>query len=490
MTYFQYRRLFNKLKLFTANRKKIITSVSIFLAVVISFLLISKSLSVDFDKYQQYRNLTEEFRKVDLIFNQEILKSRYELFTSYDPLVRSLEKQKSIQEQLQQIPNFFAPQKRQELEPILQEIRTVIAKRENLSERFKSENALLKNSLRYLPVLTEQWETKLNRKEQTRSLDQQQITTLTNTLNGLIRNLLLYNVAVEKKLTLNIDNLISQLSQLQLQYELTEEEFPSQLVKAHTNVILNTKPTIEELTTQLLQSLEQNIQTLEQTVENSYQQAAITVNIYRLLTFAWFLILLTLINYLLIKRKRQVDPEFAKYRNQVGKIATVLEQISETIDGSSEAEEASQLIHLSERQDELGQLARGVGEIATQANQEPIVTIDESSASLSARLTLFTKNRKNLISPLTLEKLETIIGDALDKWNCEMIDFQGSLEQVQILFTYPLQIQLSQLVAHLKAVSAEYFYEKLQDIIDSTDGQSQIWCDYSSYITSCQKPHA
>ncbi|MDJ0677054.1 MAG: transposase [Calothrix sp. MO_167.B42] len=468
------------------NKKKIIISGSILLALLISFFLISKSLSLDFGEYQQYRDAVAEFREVDLTFNQQLLQSRYELFANYDPLVASINRQKTIQEKLTTIPDFFPDHKKQEIGLILQKMGIVIGTRENLSERFKSQNALLKNSLRYLPILTEKLEKELNGQEEKQVLNQQQITTLTSTLNSLIRNLLLYNVAVDKKLTSNIENSINKFSQLQLQYELTEDEFPSQLVKAHANVILNTKPKIEELTTQLLQPLEENTKALEKAVESSYQQAAVIVNLYRLLTFGWFLILLTVVNYVLIQRKRQVDPEFAKYKKQVEKIATVVEQISATVDGSPETQGTTKLANLYERQDELGQLARGVREITTQVNQESIMTIDESSASLSARLTLFTENRKNLISPITLEQLKIIIGDALDKWNCKMIDFQGSLEQVQILFTYPPQVQLSQLVTHLKAISTAYFYEKLQDIMDSTNGQSQIWCDYSSYITSCE----
>ncbi|MDJ0796878.1 MAG: transposase [Calothrix sp. MO_167.B12] len=485
MAYFQNWRLFDKLQLLTSNNQKIIINGSILLALLISFFLISKSLYVDFNQYQQYYDAIGEFREVDLTFNRELLKSRYELFANYDPLVRSLAKKKAIQKKLQKIPNFVTHHEKQKIELILKEIRAVIAKKEDLHERFKTQNALLKNSLRYLPILTDNLEKKLDAKEQTIRLAQGQIDTLKNTLNSLIRNLLLYNIAVDKKLTLNIDNLMSKFSQLQLQYELTEDEFPSQLVKAHANVILTTKPKIEELTTQLLQSLEQNTKALEATVESSYQQAAVIVNQYRLLTCGWFLMLLILVNYLLIKRKRWVDPEFSKYKKQVGEIAAALEGMSTSVNSSSDAEEATGLVNLWEREDELGQLARGVREIATQANKRSIVTIDESSASLRARLTLLTKNRKNFISPLTLEQLEIIIGDALDNWNCKMIDFQGSLEQVQILFTYPPQIQLSQLVTHLKTVSAAYFYEKLQDIMENTDEVSQIWCDSSS-ITSCE----
>ncbi|MEO1561296.1 MAG: DAHL domain-containing protein, partial [Cyanobacteria bacterium J06632_19] len=263
MAYLQKWGLFNKLRSLSSNQKKTIVTGSVSLSVLLLFFLISKSFPANFEKYQQYRDSITKFREVDLTFNQELLKSRYELFADYDPLVRSIAKQKVIQQKLQKIPDFIPTQKRQEIELILKEIRTVIAKRENLSERFKSQNALLKNSLRYLPILTDKLSTKLDGEEETKVLQQNQSTALKNTLNALFRNLLLDNITVDKQLRENIDNLIGEFSQLQLQYELSEEEFPSQLVKAHTNVIVTTKPKIEELTTQLLQSLEQNTESLE-----------------------------------------------------------------------------------------------------------------------------------------------------------------------------------------------------------------------------------
>ncbi|MEO1432447.1 MAG: DAHL domain-containing protein [Cyanobacteria bacterium J06633_8] len=485
MAYLQKWGLFNKLRSLSSNQKKTIVTGSVSLSVLLLFFLISKSFPANFEKYQQYRDSITKFREVDLTFNQELLKSRYELFADYDPLVRSIAKQKVIQQKLQKIPDFIPTQKRQEIELILKEIRTVIAKRENLSERFKSQNALLKNSLRYLPILTDKLSTKLDGEEETKVLQQNQSTALKNTLNALIRNLLLYNITVDKQLRENIDNLIGEFSQLQLQYELSEEEFPSQLVKAHTNVIVTTKPKIEELTTQLLQSLEQNTESLETKVEDSYQQVTGLVNLYRLLTFGWFILVLALINYLLMKRLRRVDPEFSKYKKQIENITAVLTGILKKDKVSSDTIITNKLVNLSERQDELGELARGIEEIAVEVNKESTIGIEESAASLTARLTLLTENRKKFISPIALEQLEIIIGDALEKSNCKMIDFRGNLEQVQILFRYPPQIQLSELVTHLKAVSASYFYEKLQDIIDCTEEGSKIWCDSSS-ITSCE----
>ena len=140
-----------------------------------------------------------------------------------------------------------------------------------MSERFKSRNALLKNSLRYLPLLTNQLESKLD--NPTQNLTTVQLTTLRNNLNKLIRNLLIYNVAVDEKNQSEIESLNDKLLQLEIEYGLTANDFPVDLVASHTNIILNTKPQVEELTSGLVTPLKERTQVLEDLLQKSYQQA-------------------------------------------------------------------------------------------------------------------------------------------------------------------------------------------------------------------------
>ena len=506
----------------TLITEKLLVAATVLVVLLFSAFLISKSLSVNFEQYQQERDRIVELRELDSTFNQEILKSRYKLFADYDLLVRSLAKQKNMNKQLQNLPDFVTPQERQEMEPILKEIRTVVNNRESLSERFKSRNALLKNSLRYLPLLTSQLEEKFEVQEQAKILTPNQIYSLKSTLNGLIRNLLLYNIAVDERLTLNIEALIGRLSQLDIQYELTEEQFPTELVKSHANIILATKPQVEQLTTQLLKPLQQYTKSLEVTLNSSYKQAARRVNLYRLFTFIWFLILLIFVNYLLLKGLGKLNPALSRYKKQVKKLTAVLAEMSQTKNASSDTEGISTLMHgssnnlpveissspgvspaslipslslsnskselvdLADRSDELGQLARRVQEMLVEIVESKQTGAEEQAlASLTASLTLVTKDRKKMISLRTVDSLKTIFSNALDEWDCQMIDFQGSLEQVQILFNYPPQVQLIQLVAHLKAVSSSYLDRNLRDIIGSLNGKSQIWSGFYS-LTSCE----
>lgn len=466
-----------------ALQKKLVILFSLLLAVLISVFLIGKSFSSNFGQYQEYRADIIKLRELDAIFNQEVLKSRYELFASYDSLAASLQQKQEIEQKLVNIPNFVAGKERQDMERILRERKALLQQREDLSERFKSRNALLKNSLRYLPLLTNQLEAKFAAQERGENPDIQQISALRSTLNSLIRNLLLYNVAFEQKLADNIENLIKKLSQLDIQYELTAEEFPTQLVTSHAKIILDTKPQVEKLTNQLSRPLEKYTQDLEETLVSSYKRVSSNVILYRLANLIWLLLLLGIINYFLLNKLRRVDPKFARYKQEVRKITPMLTQISHSQNSSSTLDNTSALETITTRQDELGQLAQQVQQIVEKNQQEQAFTDEKLFASLHANLVLLTKKRRKLISAKSLDALQTIFGDALGEWNCQLIDFQGSSEQLQLLFSYPPQIKLSQLVAHLKIASSAYLYEQFQEAIGSIDNQSQIWSDFYS-ITS------
>ena len=259
---------------------------------LISFFLISKSFDVSTKQYQEYRDNLIELQQLDSEFNLEILKSRYELFTSYDPLVQNLSNQQYLQTKLKNLPAFIDSGAKKQLESILNQIKNSLERKASLSESFKSRNAILKNSLRYLPLLSNQLETKFDAQEKTGNLTPTQLSTLRSNLNHIIRNLLLYNITVDENIQSEIESLIAQLSQQKIEYRLTEDEFPTGLVESHTNTILKTKPQVEQLTTRLITPLKEETKALEKLLENNHKQATIKTNIYRFLTVCWLLSLL------------------------------------------------------------------------------------------------------------------------------------------------------------------------------------------------------
>lgn len=267
---------------------------------------IAKSREIDLDRHQQYRDTIAQLQQKESDLNQIVLNARYELYVSYDPLVENLNSQKQIQQQLENIPNFLGRKERQEIQELLKERETLLTQKESLSEWFKSQNSLLKNSLRYLPLLASQLEEKVTNERETTSLEgtpsNSSLTSLRIIFNDLLRNLLLYNITTNENLEPAIKQQIVQLSQLNEQDKISDREFPIQLAVSHANIILTQKPQVEELTSQLLISAPQQTLDLANLYKISYQKARHSVDTYRFLRAGLFFILLIWIDYLFLDR--------------------------------------------------------------------------------------------------------------------------------------------------------------------------------------------
>ncbi|WP_373530070.1 DAHL domain-containing protein [Nostoc sp.] len=264
-------------------------------AILVLVFLISKSLSLDFNQHQRYRSAIVELQEKDATFNQDILKFRYELFNSYDSLVNSLNAQKIIQQHLQELPSFIDARDQRQIQNILATQAELLKQKENLSERFKSQNATLKNSLRYLPELIAEINETVS--------DQKWFFPLKTALNNLLYDILLYNFTANEDIKPLIEAQIKKLSQIKDQYKVSEEQFSIKLTISHTRIILNNKPQVDELTNQILNiPIAQYAKTLETVYDDFYQKAIKTVNIYLQFAYGWFLVLLSGISYLIIKK--------------------------------------------------------------------------------------------------------------------------------------------------------------------------------------------
>lgn len=267
----------------------------VLLAIIILTFLISKNLSIDFNQHQKYRNAIVKLQEENANFNQDILKSRYEIINSYDSFVISLNVQKAIQQHLQELPSFVNVSDQKQIYNILATQIKLLQQKESLSERFKSQNATLKNSLRYLPTLIAELKKT--------AFDQKWFIPLKTTLNNLLYNILLYNLTTDESLKPLINVQIEKLSQIKYQYKISEEEFSIDLAISHTKIILKNKPQVDEQTNQILNiPTAENAKTLETVYNNSYQKAIKTADMYRLFAYGWSLILLGGISYLIIDK--------------------------------------------------------------------------------------------------------------------------------------------------------------------------------------------
>jgi signal transduction histidine kinase len=89
---------------------------------------------------------------LEMALTAEVLQTRSGLVAHYDGLVRIGRALKSLHQGLRDIPSFLLPEQRAELLRRLDAAERARLRAADLVERFKSENAVLRNSIRFLPV--------------------------------------------------------------------------------------------------------------------------------------------------------------------------------------------------------------------------------------------------------------------------------------------------------------------------------------------------
>lgn len=143
-------------------------TVRIILAIVFLLILTAgwvylymNSRSVNADKQNATLVMLKDMKQIDSDWNVDILKSQTEIIRSYDALTKPLHSFTTI---FNSLDREIKSLKDKELNKAIADIHSVIDKKTILVDRFKAQNSLLKNSLRYAPTaykdIQEQMKTK------------------------------------------------------------------------------------------------------------------------------------------------------------------------------------------------------------------------------------------------------------------------------------------------------------------------------------------
>ncbi|MBW4621381.1 MAG: response regulator [Cyanosarcina radialis HA8281-LM2] len=232
-------------------------------------LLWVKSGAIDLHQHSRYLNQLQRMQELDARINQNILQARQGLLTYYDPIVRELQELKRIQASLKQTPTFVAITDRQRLLALIQDSESIWQTKAKSIERFQSQNAILKNSLAYLPIaITDLVENKTTPPA------------LANRLLALLQKILLLNLSPsDRQLLPQIDR---QVQQILATPSSKAESAQLRNAIAHSEIILKTLPQLDELVNKLMKlPISDRSQALVAAYNRSYQQALSTANWYR-----------------------------------------------------------------------------------------------------------------------------------------------------------------------------------------------------------------
>lgn len=276
---------------FLRNLLIALSSISLF-----TFLFI-KAQAINFNRHNSHISDLRRINEIDAKINQNVLQSRYGLLTSYDPITDDLKEWDILIERLTDTPNFIDSKTDSQLQEFWQEYIELVRKKERLIEDFNAANAIVKNSLTYLPIAVANTVGK-----DTAATGYQQFIIL----NNLLRDILIYNASPREelinKIDLNLENIIQ--NQEQLSYFLNSSDLD--IVILHSQIVLQYQPQVNHLIREIIAvPTNQRGDELYDAYERGYQRALVTTNIYRFLLYLLSILLLTLIGgYIIIKLRK------------------------------------------------------------------------------------------------------------------------------------------------------------------------------------------
>jgi len=200
--------------------------------------LFKQSVQIDIDLHLRTVQNLEIIRQQDALLNQYILESRYGQLKNYDPIVSSQQDITYLLDTLaNENPAYFA-QGETKIQQAFMQYRTLFNQKNELIDRFKSHNAVLRNSIQYFPTASQL---------QIDQIGPQSAHALL--IRDLRESVLLYDYRASGDLKNHIQQLLNTLQQ-----SANPSDAGLKSLLNHVDIIIQHKIEVDELTRNITQS--------------------------------------------------------------------------------------------------------------------------------------------------------------------------------------------------------------------------------------------
>ena len=228
------------------SKQRLLNIVLALSAGVLFCLLLIRSQQIDANQHSRYRSDLRQLEGLHATLNESVLQARLGLLSYYDPLNLAVAELGAVRNRLDQAPGFVDPQGVATIQASLAVYDDFMRQKQDLVERFKLQDAVLSNSLSYFTIVVSEL-----------AADTRQglfVPTDQRTLNGLLQDILLYNFTANPELVPAIQAYRDTLLNHALEADETalRDNLEINTVINHTNIILERKPILDNLVTDLL----------------------------------------------------------------------------------------------------------------------------------------------------------------------------------------------------------------------------------------------
>ncbi|HEY0455433.1 MAG TPA: DAHL domain-containing protein, partial [Verrucomicrobiae bacterium] len=324
------------------------------LLAVLTFLFL-KTQEVKLSEQENLRRALRRFKEVDAKLNQDVLKTRFGLLNNYDSFAEEADQFQNILSELGMFPIFMRTTERNELIGLRDELSKVVTSKIRLLEQFKSQNAVLNNSLRYFPQASAELLGRLRSQAENRELD--------NLCQDLLQNMLGYCLSSNEEALPEVERSVKSLSAWRERNpENPEVSFLGNML-AHAQALLSRKPQIDRLTREMLNvPLDSHSELYFQATERIFTNALNAASRYRLCLYLFCVLLVAGIGYTIFAlhaANRNLDQ---RVRERTQALSQSNAELTNEVSERKRAEQA-----LLEAQKQVAQQSRmaGMAEIAT-----------------------------------------------------------------------------------------------------------------------------
>lgn len=205
----------------------------------IAFFVAARRGAIDPDVHERYSTDLARLQTLDHRLNEDVMRARSGLIANYDPLVRTMAELVLLHERLARVPEFLDDEARASVGRAVAGSREGLGRQADLLERFKSENAILLSSLRFLPLAVE---------DLTRHAAQPSVVAA---IDALLRDVLMLNLWNERALLARIAR---QLAGLDALPGIVASDL--ELLRVHTQVVVARRPRVESLLAEMFATQE------------------------------------------------------------------------------------------------------------------------------------------------------------------------------------------------------------------------------------------
>jgi len=294
----------------SSNFKQLIIGV---ISVLLMTFLYVKTQAVDGKSYNAILNNISHLRQLDTNLGRDVLRSRNELLSHYDPLVLWMRQLQEKHTELAAGTYGIYHQGDADIDLYLEAIQQTLQGKEEELESFKGHNAILRNSVHYIPALMDQLMAKMIEHEAEMSV--------VVVLSDMVRDVLNYNTNASAGLRLHVihdyELVLSQLAH----FPLILQDDVLRLVN-HVKVVVNEKQVVDDMIQSLTSPLMiRQVDLLSASYHRNHEGLVHRTNIYRLYLYLITVSLLVYVAFIMwqlknsaIKLRRSVrDLNYQKF---------------------------------------------------------------------------------------------------------------------------------------------------------------------------------